>query len=1103
MFLLRCAIAAGVLLSGLSAATFGTAVPLVGGAADLALDEARGRLYLVNTSLSRVEVYSLAQKRFLTPISTDGTPISCAMSRNGKVLYVTSYDASSLNVIDLDSMKLTVRVSLAARPEGVAVGGDERVLISTIGTGAGNATNVLLLYDPNAQGGVPSVIDIPITPPSPTPPTLPPPSSRPYLASRSQLASSSDGRLIMGVNLPNATTRTVFVYEVSSATVLRSRSVANASSVITVAPDGATFMAGLTLFDTSTLAVVAQQNLANSPYPIAPGTNFNTQSAQGGSVFAPDGKTLYAGFDISPVQNPPARPNVSQLMMSDPDNLLINLGLQLPENLTGKMVISRDGGNIYALSESGFMTIPLSTMNQFPIVVPATDVSVLASDQCGVTANQRTTRVLARNAGRGNYTATAQVLQYTATGPGGIGGIGGPGGGNPGGGIIIILPGGITIGGAITNTQPTVRNVNTSDGPGFDVTFNPAAARTLGTANPSHDLLVQSPQAINIPHRVRIYQNSRNAESRGDIIPVATNISDNEALVDMVYDARRQRLYIANSGQNRVEVFDIRSRQFTAPIKVGQLPRSLALTPDGNTLYVVNTGGESISMVDPDQGRVVDKVVFPPIPINTNLAIVTPSVIAASQRGAMFISSTGQLWRIIGNQAVPRGPSEIIGTSAAGLPLPIAAPRGMAATPQGERIIVASGNGFVYLYDALVDDFIQGRQIYSGNQSGYVGPVGAGPGGRYYLVNGYVLNEALSPVGAPPSIPGATTTAATAIPVGAVAAQGGANFVRYSQQPRVNGNTAPDPGTFEVVDVASGNTMRSVAALEGPTTQALTGRAATIDSRLMAVDTAGTTAYMITQSGLSIIPLDPIPASERPVVAPKGTVNAASYQTAIAPNGLVSIFGRGMAASEQASSVPLPTILGGVCVTLNNNPLPLFMASDGQINAQVPPGLAAGNYPLVVRSINKKAASSPQTVAVTKYAPAVLVDPNSGQAAIFHQDGTAVTKDNPAHRDEPLVMYALGLGPTKGGAVTAGSPSPTSPLAVTDTVEVFFGDPRYKEAGIIVDWSGLTPGFVGLYQINLRVPGAHISGDALPVTIKIGTVTSPTTGPVVAKVAVD
>jgi hypothetical protein len=114
-----------------------------------------------------------------------------------------------------------------------------------------------------------------------------------------------------------------------------------------------------------------------------------------------------------------------------------------------------------------------------------------------------------------------------------------------------------------------------------------------------------------------------------------------------------------------------------------------------------------------------------------------------------------------------------------------------------------------------------------------------------------------------------------------------------------------------------------------------------------------------------------------------------------------------------------------------------------------------------------------------------------------------VTKDSPANRDEHLTLYATGLGPTHGGAVHSGQPSPQEPLAVTDPVEMFFGNPKIKEAAVIVDWSGLTPGFIGVYQVNLRVPGAHIKGDALPVTLRVGGVDSQSTGPVVPIISVN
>jgi uncharacterized protein (TIGR03437 family) len=270
----------------------------------------------------------------------------------------------------------------------------------------------------------------------------------------------------------------------------------------------------------------------------------------------------------------------------------------------------------------------------------------------------------------------------------------------------------------------------------------------------------------------------------------------------------------------------------------------------------------------------------------------------------------------------------------------------------------------------------------------------------------------------------------------------------------------------------------------------------------MAVDAAGTTAYLLTTSGVSVVSLAGAAPTVRPVVASGGVVNSASYGTAIAPGSVVSIFGSNLANDARAGTSPLPTVLGGVCATLNNKPLSLLLTSPTQINVQVPVELAAGRYPLVIRSLEKNVASGSQSVTVAKVAPAVYTQ-SSGYAALYHKDGRPVTSSNPASRDEPLVMYATGLGTTTGGKVTTGQPAPSNPLAVTGSVQVYFGDPAMKQSEVIVDWSGLAPGFIGLYQLNLRVPGAHTKGDPLPVTIKIGGVTSPTNSPVVPKVAVD
>src|SRR5437588_7798511 len=194
----------------------------------------------------------------------------------------------------------------------------------------------------------------------------------------------------------------------------------------------------------------------------------------------------------------------------------------------------------------------------------------------------------------------------------------------------------------------------------------------------------------------------------------------------------------------------------------------------------------------------------------------------------------------------------------------------MAATPGGENIVVSGADGSVYLYDALADDFVQARTLTSFQGStglGYYGTATAGPRGQYYVVNGNTLNQALTPIN-PANAPGRGTNTR---PIAGVYPVSATTYARFTQPARANANALPtDAGQVEMVDVATGNATRAFPALESPMAQATTtGRPTAINPRMMAIDSSGSTAYLLTTSGLSIVPLDTPPASARPQVANK------------------------------------------------------------------------------------------------------------------------------------------------------------------------------------------------------------------------------------------
>src|ERR1022692_526180 len=273
-FLLNAALIAAAVLRPAGAqttgATFGDIIRLGGTPSDIVLDESRQRLYLVNQNTNQVNIYDYVHKMIVSSITVGTTPVAAAISPDYHYLYVSNNGSSSVSVIDLTMSAVTQTVSLPAAPQGVAVGGDGRALITVSGTSTTTYITSLYMYDRTASTGQ-QLTPIQFSPPPATPTGLPAVTlAKPTTTFLGKLITTPDGNFIIGMSSINSNAQTVlFVYQVASASILRSRTVTGQSTILSIAPDGSRFMAGFTLYDTSTLGVIAQQSANNLPFPLS------------------------------------------------------------------------------------------------------------------------------------------------------------------------------------------------------------------------------------------------------------------------------------------------------------------------------------------------------------------------------------------------------------------------------------------------------------------------------------------------------------------------------------------------------------------------------------------------------------------------------------------------------------------------------------------------------------------------------------------------------------------------------------------------------------------------------------------------------------------
>jgi uncharacterized protein (TIGR03437 family) len=232
------------------------------------------------------------------------------------------------------------------------------------------------------------------------------------------------------------------------------------------------------------------------------------------------------------------------------------------------------------------------------------------------------------------------------------------------------------------------------------------------------------------------------------------------------------------------------------------------------------------------------------------------------------------------------------------------------------------------------------------------------------------------------------------------------------------------------------------------------------------------------------------------------SINAASYLSAniLAPGMIAAMFSTGNfhqfgTTSQAASSLPLPTQLNGVQVLYNGSPVPLFYAGTDQINFQVP-NLApqSGTADVQVLEVATGRVLGDSTVLMNAAEPGLFTQAGngSGAAAALNEDGTLNSQNNPAISGHYITLYGTGVGyipgaPPDGQAATGPVPAPRAPTVFINPEDI---------TGSAIQYSGLTPGDVGLWQINVQIPSdANTTSTAQPSYVIVLQASVPSGGP--------
>jgi len=633
----------------LRASTFGTVVPIGGTAADIALDEPRGVLYIANFGANRIDVMSLKDKTIKTSYNVAPEPGSLALSPDGQYLVIAHFGnfvapgspQNALTVINLNGLSRQT-FALGFPPLGVAFGNNGIALVVT--------TNEFMLFDP--ASGYTRVLD---TVAGVTARTLPvPPANYPPQIIAASLGVSADGYHIYGL-----TDTIEFHYNLLTQVISSFSYVSTPPQgprVVSVSNDGSYHLAGWAMSNTSG-ALISQ-----FPNPLgALNIGSHAIDSSAGLIYAqiPQGTGQTSAVPPTTPATPAASTNTSAtppiLQIVDADNLNVRAQMQLAENLAGKSLLNAARDTMYSISDSGVTVFPVGSMNQVPRVATSVEDLVFRGNFCNRGAISQQFTIYDPGANGTDFQLSTNVS-------------------------------GITISPSSGRTPAIVT-----------VTVDPSTF-TNQSGTIAATIQVSSSLAANLPKPMRVLINNRDPDQRGTFVDIPGT------LVDLLADPARNRYYVLRQDRNDVLVFDGTTNTQIAELRTANTPTQMAITMDSQFLIVGHENSQLAYMYDLNSFKTLVPIQFPFGHYPHSIAVSGSAVLSATRVAGP--THTIDLVDVSGRRAVQLPTLGIYENS-------INIGTMLVSSPNGASILAAMADGTTMLYDSSAGTFSVARKDFT------------------------------------------------------------------------------------------------------------------------------------------------------------------------------------------------------------------------------------------------------------------------------------------------------------------------------------------------------------------------------------------------------